>query len=64
MRMNNEVDCDYFINKVKGALMYVGGDFENKDLSDMTARDFIQTCFTNGVMLSCFIKENKWKFSL
>lgn len=59
MYMNNEHEFECFLNKVKGALMYVGGDFEGKDLSDMTARDFIQTCFTNGVMLSCFIKENK-----
>lgn len=59
MRMNNEVDCDYFINRVKGALMYVGGAFEGKDLSDMTAKDFINTCFANGVLLKCVIKEDK-----
>lgn len=59
MIYNNKCERDYFMNKVKGALMYVGGNFENKDLSDMTARDFINICFTNGVLLKCVIKEDK-----
>lgn len=58
----NERERDYFINKVKGALMYVGGAFESKDLSEMTAKDFINTCFTNGVLLNCVIKEGKHRW--
>lgn len=57
--MLNRSERDYFMNRVKGALMYVGGAFEGKDLSDMTAKDFINTCFTNGVLLECMIKEDK-----
>ena len=57
MYMNNEHEFEYFLNKVKGALMYVGGNFEGKDLTDMTARDFIKTCFTNDVFLDCILRR-------
>lgn len=51
-----EGDRDYFINKVKGALMYVGGAFEGKDLHDITAFDLIDSCFKNHIQLDCEIK--------
>ena len=52
-------ETDYFINKVKGALMYRGGDFANKDFHKMNAYDFIESCFLNGVFLDCRVLEEK-----
>lgn len=57
--MKHDTDRDYFINKVKGALMYKGGDFENKDLTEMNAYDLIDSCFRNGIELDCKIVEAK-----
>ena len=48
-----ESDKDSFINKLKGALMYAGGDFENKDLNSITAYALIDTCFKNHIKLDC-----------
>ena len=52
----NESDRDYFINKVKGALMYMGGAFEGKDLHDITAFNLIDSCFKNHIQLDCEIQ--------
>ena len=52
-------EIDYFLNKLKGALMYVGGNFENYDFDKMTAYDLIDTCFRNGVRLDCLISKDK-----
>jgi hypothetical protein len=51
--------ADFFINKVKGALMYRGGAFEGKDFSEMTAKDFIYSCFQNCITLDCNIEKKK-----
>lgn len=52
----NESDRDYFICKLKGALMYMGGDFENKDLHNINAYDLIDSCFKNHIQLDCEIQ--------
>lgn len=52
----SEHERDYFINKVKGALMYMGGDFENKDLHEVTAFNLIDSCFKNHIQLDCEIQ--------
>lgn len=51
-----ESDRDYFINKVKGALMYMGGAFEGKDLHTINAYDLIDSCFKNHIQLDCEIQ--------
>lgn len=52
-------EIDSFINKLKGALMYKGGDYENKDFNDISAYDLIQTCFRNKINLTCEIIPEK-----
>lgn len=54
-----EGDRDYFINKVKGALMYMGGTFENTDLHDITAFDLIDLCFKNHIQLDCELQMER-----
>ena len=54
-----EQDRDYFLNKIKGALMYRGGAFENKDLHELTAYDLIDSCFKNGILLDCKLFEEQ-----
>ena len=54
-----EHDRDYFMNKIKGALMYKGGAFENKDLHEVTAYDLIDCCYKNGIILDCKLFEEQ-----
>ena len=54
-----EHDRDYFMNKIKGALMYRGGAFENKDLHELTAYTLIDSCFKNGIILDCRLFEEQ-----
>lgn len=62
--MYTESEKDSFSNKLKGALMYVGGDFENKDLNDITAYELIDTCFKNHIKLDCELGLISDKFML
>lgn len=54
-----DADRDYFINKLKGALMYMGGAFEGKDLHDVSAFDLIDSCFKNRIQLDCEIQTEQ-----
>jgi len=56
-QVNSEVNS--FINRLKGALMYRGGDFENKDFNDISAYKLIETCFRNKINLTCELIEKK-----
>ena len=49
-QVNSEVMS--FINRLKGALMYRGGAFENKDFNDISAYKLIETCMRNKINLT------------
>ena len=59
-RFNNEEERDYFINKVKGALMYRGGS-ETFNFESTSAWDFINSCFTNNIFLDCSLDNERFK---
>ena len=58
-KVNREVDS--FINRLRGALMYRGGDFLEKDFNDISAYKLIDTCFRNNINLTCQLIEKKDK---
>lgn len=49
----NQIQMDNFKNKLKGAIMYVGGKELNFD--ELTAQQLFEICFANGVILECKI---------
>lgn len=50
---DNQIQMDNFKNKLKGAILYVGGKELNFD--ELTAQQLFETCFANGVILECKI---------
>ena len=48
---DNQIQMDNFKNKLKGAIMYVGGKELNFD--ELTAQQLFEICFANGVILEC-----------
>ena len=50
--MNKEAvqrEIDYTLYRLRGALMYNGGDFENFDFHEMNVYDLVETCVKNGI---------------
>ena len=45
---DNKIQMDNFKHKLKGAIMYVGGD-------ELTAQQLFEICFANGILLDCRI---------
>lgn len=50
---DNQIQMDNFKNKLKGAIMYVGGKELNFD--ELTAQQLFEICFANGILLDCRI---------
>ena len=50
--MNKEAvqrEIDYTLYRLRGALMYKGGDFENFDFHEMNVYNLVETCVKNGI---------------
>lgn len=62
MDLQERIECEtnFIINKIKGALMYKGGDFINKDFHKFSVYDLIDTCIRNNIEIDIRIKDSRF----
>lgn len=60
-QLHEEVNS--FEYRLRGALMYKGGDIPEDYFKDMSAHDVFKCCFQNGIMLKCVIENNDMELS-